>query len=292
MSTIKLDSAMGTRLIEMGHKLEAPTWSAIVLEDDSDAVEKVHVENILAGADVITTNTFRTTPYTFHQLMNGVEAHTRARQYTLLAIRIAQKVVKESGRDIKIAASLTTLGDCYKPDEFPGIIGGRPWHDAQLDNLAHKVVDIILAETINSAREARLIADLALTRDKPVWMSLILNDEGKLLSGDNLVELAKRLERMGIDAVGVNCSKPDVTLKAIKQLRDAVKLPLIAYPNIGETHYTDEKIGKVMSPNAFADWAGTVIEAGAEIVGACCGSNYKHVAALSKMLAEQPALAK
>jgi len=284
MRTIKLDSAMGTRLVELGLKLEAPTWSAIALEDDADTVEKVHMENILAGADVITTNTFRTTPYAFHQLMNGVEAHTRARQYTLLAIRIAQKVVKESGRDIKIAASITTLGDCYKPDEFPGIIGGRPWHDAQLDNLAHKVVDIILAETINSAREARLIAELALKRDKPVWMSLILNEKGQLLSGDNLIELAKRLEHMGIDAVGVNCSNPQVTLDAIKQLRDAVKLPLIAYPNLGETHFSDEKVGKVMTPSAFADWAGKVIESGAEIVGACCGSNYKHVAALSKKL--------
>ncbi len=287
MSIIKLDSAMGTRLIEKGHKLEVPTWSAMALEDDIDAVEQIHAENIAAGADVITTNTFRTTPYAFHQLMSGVEAHTRARQFTLLAIRVAQKAVKESGRDVKIAASITTLGDCYNPDEFPGIIAGRPWHDAQLDNLAHKVVDIILAETINSSREARLIADLALMREKPVWMSLVLNEDGQLLSGDNLTDLAKRLEHMGIDAIGVNCSSPAIVLEAVKRLRDAVKLPLIAYPNLGQSHHHDDKIGKIISPSVFADWAGEVIEAGAEIVGGCCGSNYKHIAALSGLLEEQ-----
>ncbi|MCF7802000.1 MAG: homocysteine S-methyltransferase family protein [Candidatus Marinimicrobia bacterium] len=292
MSIIKLDSAMGTRLIEMGHKLEAPTWSAMVLEDDVEAVEQVHRENIEAGADVITTNTFRTTPFTFHNLMNGVEAHTRARRFTILAIRIAQKVIKESGRDVKIAASITTLGDCYTPSEFPGTIAGRPWHDAQLDNLAHKVVDIILAETINSSREARLIADLALKREKPVWMSFVLNDQGQLLNGDNLLDLAKRLEHLGIDAIGVNCSKPDVTLEAIKRLRDTVKLPLIAYPNLGAVDHGDGKMGKVMTPAKFAQWAGEVIEAGAEIVGGCCGSNHKHIAALTKLLTGNSAVAK
>ncbi|MBT3629697.1 MAG: homocysteine S-methyltransferase family protein, partial [Candidatus Marinimicrobia bacterium] len=113
MSAIILDSAMGSRLEEMGHKLSAPLWSATVLQSNPEDIIQIHKENIEAGAQVITTNTFRTTPYALHQAgLSGVDAHTRARALTLLAIRLAWKTVQESGKDIKIAASIAPLADC------------------------------------------------------------------------------------------------------------------------------------------------------------------------------------
>ncbi len=280
MSAIILDSAMGSRLEEMGHKLTAPLWSATVLQAKPEDIIQIHKENIEAGAQVITTNTFRTTPYALHQAgLSGVDAHTRARALTLLAIRLAWKTVKESGKDIKIAASIAPLADCWSPQDFPGNIISRPWHDAQLDNLAHHSTDILLLETMNSAREAKGLTELALRYDKPVWVSFTLNGEGEIYNGDQLVPTAKFLEKKGVSAIGVNCSNLKISETALKALRDELSIPLLAYPNMGHTE--TKKKAKKTSPKDFVAWADAMQNLGVEFIGACCGSNHTHIKALA-----------
>ncbi|MEA3286089.1 MAG: homocysteine S-methyltransferase family protein [Candidatus Marinimicrobia bacterium] len=280
MSTIILDSAMGTRLEEMGHKLSAPLWSATVLQSDPDDIVKIHKDNIEAGAQVITTNTFRTTPYSLHQAgLSGVDAHTRARALTLLAIRLAWKTVKESGKDIKIAAAIAPLADSWRPQDFPGNIISRPWHDAQLDNLAHNSTDILLLESMNSAREAKGLTELALRYEKPVWVSFSLNPEGQIYNGDELMTTAAFLEKKGVSAIGVNCSSFEASLIALKSLREVVSIPLLAYPSV-ELGGPKKKKRKI-SPEDFVAWADTVKEIGVEFIGACCGSDHTYIKALA-----------
>jgi homocysteine S-methyltransferase len=281
MNTVILDSAMGTRLEEMGHKLTEPLWSATVLQSEPDDIVQIHKENIEAGAQVITTNTFRTTPYALHKAgLSGVDAHTRARALTLLAIRLAWKTVKESGKDVKIAAAIAPLADCWRPEDFPGNIISRPWHDAQLDNLAHSSTDILLLETMNSAREAKGLTELALRYEKPVWVSFVLNGEGQIYNGDDLVSTAKFLEKRGVSAIGVNCSDLNSSQIALTNLKKAVAIPLLTYPNVGHSETGKNKPPKV-SPEEFVSWAIEVKELGVEFIGACCGSDYTHIKALS-----------
>jgi len=281
MGTIILDSAMGTRLEEMGHKLTEPLWSATVLQSNPEDIIKIHRENIEAGAQVITTNTFRTTPYALHKAgLSGVDAHTRARALTLLAIRLAWKTVKETGRDVKIAAAIAPLADCWRPEDFPGNIISRPWHDAQLDNLAHHSTDILLLETMNSAREAKGLAELALRYDKPVWVSFTLDAEGQIYNGDDLVKTATFLEKRGVSAIGVNCSDLKSSQLALTQLREAVSIPLLTYPNVGHAEKGMKKPATV-TPEDFVSWATEVEELGVEFIGACCGSDHTHIKALS-----------
>jgi S-methylmethionine-dependent homocysteine/selenocysteine methylase len=284
MSVIILDSAMGSRLEEMGHKLNAPLWSATVLQSNPEDISRIHKENIEAGAQVITTNTFRTTPYALHQAgLSGVDAHTRARALTLLAIRLAWKTVKESGKDIKIAASIAPLADCWSPQEFPGNIISRPWHDAQLDNLAHHSTDILLLETMNSAREAKGLTELALRYEKPVWVSFTLNEAGNIFNGDDIIATAKYLEKKGVSAIGVNCSNLEVSKKALQQLRKAVSVPLLAYPNVELTEVEGKKKKKnnKVKLAEFVTWSEEVKAMGVEFIGACCGSDYTHIKALA-----------
>jgi len=275
---------MGTRLEEMGHKLTAPLWSASILQSHPDDIVKIHRENIEAGAQVITTNTFRTTPYALHQAgLSGVDAHTRARALTLLAIRLAWKTVQESGVDVKIAAAIAPLADSLRPQDFPGNIISRPWHDAQLDNLSHHTTDILLLETMNSAREAKGLTELALRYEKPVWVSFSLDDAGQIFNGDDLVATAKFLEKKGVAAIGVNCSTLPGSNIAIKALRDAIDLPLLAYPNIELGRSGKNKKIKKVTPEAFVEWAKEVKDLGVEFIGACCGSDHTHIKALSEL---------
>ncbi len=279
MSAILLDSAMGSRLEEMGHKLSAPLWSATVLQSKPEDITQIHKENIEAGAQVITTNTFRTTPYSLHQAgLSGVDAHARARALTLLAIRLAWKTVKESGKDIKIAAAIAPLADSWSPQDFPGNIVSRPWHDAQLDNLAHHSTDILLLETMNSAREAKGLTELALRYEKPVWVSFALNNEGQIYNGDDLVATAAYLEKKGISAIGVNCSSFKASQIALNLLRETVSIPLLAYPNL---ELGRKKKKSKISPEDFVTWAKEIEEIGVEFIGACCGSDYTHIKALA-----------
>ncbi|NQV14157.1 homocysteine S-methyltransferase family protein [bacterium] len=283
MNTIILDSAMGSRLEEMGHKLTSPLWSATVLQSNPEDIVQIHRENIEAGAQVITTNTFRTTPYALHQAgLSGVDAHTRARALTLLAIRLAWKTVKEIGKDVKIAAAIAPLADCWQPQDFPGNIISRPWHDAQLDNLAHSSTDILLLETMNSAREAKGLTDLALRYDKPVWVSFALNGEGKIFNGDDLITTAKYLEKKGVSAIGVNCSQLEESITALKSLREVVSIPLIAYPNVELGGDKKKKANKI-SIEEFTNWAKEIKEMGVEFIGACCGSDHNHIKALAEL---------
>lgn len=284
MNTIILDSAMGTRLEDMGHKLSTPLWSATVLQSNPEDIVQIHKENIEAGAQVIITNTFRTTPYALHAAgLSGVDAHTRARALTLLAIRLAWKTVKESGKDIKVAAAIAPLADSWRPQDFPGNIISRPWHDAQLDNLAHNSTDILLLETMNSAREAKGLTELALRYEKPVWVSFALNGEGEIFNGDDLITTAKFLEKRGVSALGVNCSSFKSSQIALTALRDAVSIPLLASPSLEPGRENKKKKSTKISPEDFAVWAAGIKDLGVEFIGACCGSDHTHIKALAEL---------
>lgn len=284
MNTIILDSAMGTRLEDMGHKLSSPLWSATVLQSNPEDIIQIHRDNIEAGAQVIITNTFRTTPYALHAAgLSGVDAHARARALTLLAIRLAWKTVKESGKDIKVAAAIAPLADSWRPQDFPGNIISRPWHDAQLDNLSHSSTDILLLETMNSAREAKGLTELALRYEKPVWVSFALNEEGQIFNGDDLITTAQFLEKRGVSAIGVNCSSFESSRTALELLREAVSIPLLASPSLESGRDNKKKKKTKISPKDFAVWAAGIKELGVEFIGACCGSDHTHIKALAEL---------
>ena len=182
-----------------------------------------------------------------------------------------------------IAAAIAPLADSWHPEEFPGNIISRPWHDAQLDNLAHSSTDILLLETMNSAREAKGLTDLALRYDKPVWVSFTLNEAGLILNGDDLISTAKYLEKKGVAAIGVNCSTLEATKGAIQSLRDAVSIPLLAYPNVESRDGAKPKQTKKVSPDEFLQWAQGIKDLGVEFIGACCGSDAGHIKALAEL---------
>src|SRR5262249_29879616 len=115
---VLLDGALGTELERPGIDTSLPLWSARALLDPPERVRAIHEEDTRAGADVVTADTFRTTP---RMLRNTVLSDVD--QVSTLAVSLAAEARKRaaSGRDVWIAASIAPLEDCYRPDLMPDL---------------------------------------------------------------------------------------------------------------------------------------------------------------------------
>jgi len=113
-----MDGAMGTELIREGLDLSLPLWSGDINLTHPGYVSKIHEEYVQAGADIVTTNTFRTTPRTYiHAGYSKLEAKVRARKSLNSAVDLAKK---SAGEKCYVAGSIAPLEDCYSPERFPG----------------------------------------------------------------------------------------------------------------------------------------------------------------------------
>ncbi len=145
-------------------------------------------------------------------------------------------------------------------------------------------MDLILIETINTIREAVIMAKLAVATGTPVVVSFVCDREGKILSGETLTEAANQLLPLGISAIGVNCGPTPDLAKPLAELQLACgkDFPLIAYGNIG---YADEEVGWVNTdsenPKAYCEHA---LHWPVKIVGGCCGTTPEHIAELKVWL--------
>ena len=272
-----LDGATGTELNRRGVDTGLPLWSANALMNDRDAkiLQQIHEDYLRAGADIITTNTFRTHCRALAPSGNA----DRALDLTRRAADIARAAIASVPSDTPrfVAGSISTLEDCYRPDLVPPDDELRAEHSERIHHLIECGVDLILIETVNTIREAVVMAKLATITGTPVIVSFVCNREGKILSGETLTDAANQLLPLGISAIGVNCGPTPNLAKPLAELQIACgkDFPLIAYGNIG---YADEKVGWVNTdsenPNAYCEHA---IHWPAKIIGGCCGTTPEHI---------------
>jgi homocysteine S-methyltransferase len=278
-SKLILDGATGTELNRRGVDTGLPLWSAnaLLTDRDSKILQQVHEDYLRAGADIITTNTFRT----HRRALAPSDNAGRALELTSRAVTIARGAIinvnADSPRKAFIAGSISTLEDCYRPDLVPSEEELRAEHAERIDHLAQCGVDLILIETINTIREAVVMAKLAVAVSIPVVVSFVCNREGRILSGETLTEAANKLLSLGVSVIGVNCGPTADLVKPLAELRQAcgADFPLIAYGNIG---YADEKVGWVNTdsenPQAYCNHAS---QWQVKIVGGCCGTTPEHI---------------
>jgi S-methylmethionine-dependent homocysteine/selenocysteine methylase len=272
-----LDGATGTELNRRGVDTGLPLWSANALMNDRDTkiLHEIHEDYLRAGADIITTNTFRT-----HRRALAPSGNSdRALELTRRAVDIARAAISKvpSDKPRFMAGSVSTLEDCYRPDLVPPDDELRAEHSERIHHLIECGVDLILIETINTIREAVIMAKLAAFTGTPVVVSFVCDREGRILSGETLSDAASQLLPLGISAIGVNCGPTPNIAKPLAELQAACgkNIPLIAYGNIG---YADEKIGWVNTdsenPKAYCEYA---IQWPAKIIGGCCGTTPEHI---------------
>ena len=203
-----------------------------------------------------------------------------------LNARLAALSKEAAGGKALVAGDLSTLGRPLEP------VGDLPYsaaYDAyreQMEALAEAWVDLLAMETLMGADEAVAALDAAAALDLPVWCSFSAEADGSLMFGGNVWETAAMLQELGGAAVGVNCSVgPNQLESVIRSVRAAVDIPVVAKPNAGlpvmdeqgQAHYS-------MGPEEFARHMRVLAEAGAGVLGGCCGTTPEYIRQLAAAL--------
>jgi S-methylmethionine-dependent homocysteine/selenocysteine methylase len=279
-----LDGATGTELNRRGVDTGLPLWSAraLIHERDARILQNIHEDYLRAGANIISTNTFRT-----HRRALAPSGNADcALELTRRAVDIARAAIATVAADKPsfVAGSISTLEDCYRPDLVPPDDELRAEHSERIHHLIECGVDCILIETINTLREALIMAKLAAITGTPAMVSFVCDRGGVILSGETLTEAAEQLLPLGISAIGVNCGPTPWLAKPLAELHTVCgeNFPLMAYGNIG---YADENVGWV---NTDSENASAYCEQASrwptKIVGGCCGTTPDHITHLAKAL--------
>lgn len=277
---IILDGAMGTELEQRGFKTKLPIWSAQALIDAPELVLQIHQDYCQAGASIITTNTFRTNPYTI--IKAGLKKSAAAK-LTALACDLARAAVQKSkvNRSVMLAGSIAPVEDCFSPQLYPGDFLAEKDHYEHIKNLKNGGVDFILAETMISIKEALIVLKQAKKLAIDAMVSFALNPAGNILNGDNLITALKAVLEYQPMAFLINCTPLLVIEKVIDRVLATAKIPIGIYPNFGPP--LKNSFVNYLTPKQFAQKMFRLGKKGVKILGGCCGTRPAHIAALSKM---------
>jgi S-methylmethionine-dependent homocysteine/selenocysteine methylase len=153
-------------------------------------------------------------------------------------------------------------------------------------------VDLLLLESMNTVGEARAAAQAARETGLPVWASFVMGPEGEILSGEPLASGVAALEGLGVDVILVNCAPPDDVARGLEKLRRAARRPVGGFAHIGKFDPPSWKFEfhprfagiDAWPPRRYAEAARRWREAGATVIGGCCGTAPEHIRALKEAL--------
>jgi methionine synthase I (cobalamin-dependent)/5,10-methylenetetrahydrofolate reductase len=275
------DGAMGTQLYARGVSMDA-CFDLLNL-NSPQLVQGVHAAYIAAGVDCIETNTFGANR--FKLAVHGIAEQVRA--INLRGAKLARDVRESMGRDVFVLGSVGPLGKYLAPlGTMSADEAGAAFRE-QAEALLEGGVDGFILETFSDLTEIGLaIAAVRSVTDVPIVAQMAFTDEHLTFAGRTPAEVARTLRGLGVQALGANCSVGSSTLyEVLEQMRpEAGGLPLAIQPNAGLPSRIGERLMYLSSPAYMADYAGRMIEAGAQMVGGCCGTTPEHIAAMRQVL--------
>ncbi|MBN3851750.1 homocysteine S-methyltransferase family protein [Paraburkholderia sp. Ac-20340] len=299
-----LDGGMGRELLRMGAPFKQPEWSALALIEAPEYVRAAHDAFVRAGADVVTTNSYAVVPFHIGEerfAQQGVALADRAG-------RLAREAAAAAGeaRAVKVAGSLPPVFGSYRPDLFDAE-KAAPLLDALVQGLTPHV-DLWLGETLSSIDEARA-ARRALGDDvRPLWLSFTLDDSGdvqaivegreraRLRSGETVEAAVEAALELGAQAFLFNCSQAEIMRAAVVEARDVrerngAALELGVYANAFEPERESmaandglSKLRADLEPQGYAEFARSWAQAGASLIGGCCGIGPEHIERLASVV--------
>jgi methionine synthase / methylenetetrahydrofolate reductase(NADPH) len=270
--TVVFDGAMGTMLYGRGVFVNR-CFDELNLSNPN-LVKQVHAEYLEAGSEVIETNTFGA--HRFKLGPHGLEAQVK--KINREGARIAREAVGEKGL---VAGAMGPLGKPLEPIGSIRLDEAQAAYREQAEGLLEGGVDVFVIETMPSLDQAKaaLAAVRSLGAEQPVAVSLTFNEEGNTLYGDSPEDAVRELEALDVPLVGANCSQgPQAMLETLSRMAAVARsAKLAAMPNAGSPAYVDGRYVYLCTPEYMATWARRFLEAGASVVGGCCGTTPAHI---------------
>ena len=277
---ILLDGATGSNLMAAGKPRGMCTEQWVL--DHPQILQDLQRAYVAAGSQVVYAPTFGANRYSLSAF--GLEHQTREMNRRLVAL------CREGiGQTALIAGDITTTGKMQPQgdltyDDLLDI------YKEQIESLAEAGVDLLVAETMLGVDETMAALDAAsAVCDLPMMCSLTLEADGTALFGGSAVEAVITLQEMGACAVGLNCSVgPDQLKSVVSEMKKAAKVPVIAKPNAGMPSITEtgEAVYSMDAPR-FAAAMLELVEAGAGVIGGCCGTTPDYIRLLKEALDRQ-----
>lgn len=291
-----LDGGLGTELERRGHTQLGKLWSSALVRTNAMAIREVHRDYLEAGAACITSATFQASMPTLQSAgLHPAEAEDLLRDAVALAARERDRYFyrhPEHRRPI-VAASIGPYGAAlcnggeYTGDYHLSQRELRAFHAERWSVLCDSEADVIALETIPSWPETRaLLSLLAATPSRQAWISFTCRDARHITDGTPLAEVLKAANDIpNLCAVGVNCIAPRLALCLVETLAGLTTKPLIIYPNASNAWDLASRTAlDETSPDDFAVAAGEWRHAGASIMGGCCRTTPRHIAAMKEGL--------
>ena len=277
------DGGTGSILQAKGLKAgELPeTWNIL----HPEILVELHKDYLKAGADIINTNTFGANGLKFYP---GGEFDLE--QVIKAAVSNAREAVRQAGKEAFIALDMGPTGKLLKPLgdlDFEAAVG--LYRDIARIG-AGEGVDLALIETMSDSYEIKAaVLGVKEACDLPVFVTMVFDEKGKLLTGGTVESMAALLEGLGVDGIGVNCGLGPVQMKPIvEKLLKVTSLPVIVNPNAGLPRSQEGRTVYDIDSEAFAREMKEIASMGAVIVGGCCGTTPEHIKKTVDLCRELP----
>ena len=294
MKPLILDSALGTELENRGEYLpsfKTSIWSAYSLIHTPEVIKQIHIDNIEAGADVITTSNYQATP-------ELLKREPSAPSYDYLASRaleLCQEAVSKTNTKTKIAGCFPPIHVTFRPDLTSKEKVLRKFYKT-LGSIYENNVDTIICETMASIYEGTIAANIAKDFSKKVWLSWTTrgNKLNRLPSTELLHDAILKSIDLDIDCQLVNCVHADTATLAISRLKKEKSFGIYANSSIyqkntlegfisdsDEWHYHNHKH---IDHTEYGKYVSKWIEEGASVVGGCCRTTTDHIKVIRKIV--------
>jgi 5-methyltetrahydrofolate--homocysteine methyltransferase len=277
------DGAMGTNLFEAG--LATGDSPELWNEDHPDRIAALHRGMIEAGADIVLTNTFGCNRY--RMALHG--AQDRVAALNMAGARIARAEADAAGRPVVVAGSMGPTGEIYQPAGPLSIVDGSEAFAEQARALAEGGVDVLWIETMSGKEELEAAVTGAAVTGLPIVATMTFDTNGRTMMGlapGAAIEFAHTLDA-GLVAFGSNCGiGPAALVDSLLGIGGAANEGdvIVAKGNCGIPEYHDGHIHYSGTPEVMADYARLARDAGARIIGGCCGTSPVHLRAIVEAL--------
>ena len=276
------DGATGTNLFAMG--LEAGDAPELWNEDHPDRIRALHRNFIEAGSDIVLSNSFGGNAYRL-KLHN---AQNRVHELNVKAAQLARMEADAVDQPVIVAGSMGPTGEIFEPVGTLTHEQGVAAFAEQAKALEEGGADVLWIETISSEEEFRAALEGARTTGLPVVATMSFDTNGRTMMGLTPAAYAAlaSAQKAAPDAIGANCGTGAAELIAtVLGMTEAdATAVVVAKGNCGIPAWMDGHIHYDGTPELMADYARLALDAGAKIIGGCCGTTYEHVRAMRNSL--------